>query len=111
MAAAVAEARRRWPEFTAAYQRAADKAPFAVKAPVTEAGNTEFIWINVKAIADDQIHGFLANDPVALGDLKLGSFVTVSVADLNDWVCPDPSAPGRPLGLFTVKAVRDSGKG
>ena len=111
MAAAVSEARRRWPEFTAAYQHAADKEPFAVKAPVTESGDTEFIWIKVKAIVGDQIHGFLANDPVALGDLKLGSFVTVSVADLNDWVCPDPAAPDRPLGLFTVKAVHDSGKG
>ena len=108
MAAAVAEARRRWPEFLAAYQSTAEKDRFAVKAPVTEGGETEFIWINVKAIADDQIHGFLANDPVALGDLKLGSFVSVAVSDLNDWVCPDPSAPDRPLGLFTVKAVHQT---
>lgn len=110
MVEAVAEARRRWPEFLAAYHAAADKEPFSVKAPVTEAGRTEFIWINVKAIAADQIHGFLANDPVALGDLKLGSFVSVAVAELNDWVCPDPTAPERPLGLFTVKAVSDSGR-
>lgn len=111
MAAAVAEARRRWPEFVATYEAAEDKTRFAVKAPVTEGGNTEFIWINVKTLAGDQIHGFLANDPVALGDLKLGSFVSASVADLNDWVCPDPASPNRPLGLFTVKAVRESGTG
>jgi uncharacterized protein YegJ (DUF2314 family) len=104
--AAVAEARRRWPEFLAAYAQAADKAPFSVKAPVTEGGRTEFIWIKVKTIAGDQIHGLLANDPVALGELKLGSFVSVQVAELNDWVCPDPAAPDRPLGLFTVKAVQ-----
>lgn len=110
MAAAVAEARRRWPEFLAAFQASADKDRFAVKAPVTEAGNTEFIWINVKAIAGDQIHGFLANDPVALGDLKLGAFVSVAVSELNDWVCPDPASPDRPLGLFTVKAVHDGEK-
>lgn len=110
MAAAVEEARRRWPEFLAAYQTASDKEPFAVKAPVAEGGNTEFIWINVKAIAGDQIHGLLANDPVALGDLKLGSFVTVSASDINDWACPDPASPDRPLGLFTVKVVCESGR-
>lgn len=110
MIAAVAEARRRWPEFLAAYQAAADKDPFSVKAPVTEGGRTEFIWINVKAIAGDDIHGFLANDPVALGDLKLGSFVTVRVSELNDWVCPDPAKPDHPLGLFTVKAVSEAAR-
>lgn len=108
MAAAVAEARRRWPEFLAAFQAASDKDRFAVKAPVTETGNTEFIWIKVKAVSGDQIHGLLANDPVALGDLKLGSFVSVAVSDLNDWVFPDPSDPDRPLGLFTVKAVHSA---
>lgn len=110
MAAAVAEARRRWPEFVAAYHAAADKDHFSVKAPVTEAGRTEFIWINVKALAGDQIHGLLANEPLALGDLKLGSFVSVAVSDLNDWVCPDPADPDRPLGLFTVKAVSEAGR-
>jgi uncharacterized protein YegJ (DUF2314 family) len=109
MAAAVAEARRRWPEFVAAFQAAADKDRFSIKAPVTEAGRTEFIWIEVKAITADQVHGLLANDPVALGDLKLGSFVSVAIADLNDWVCPDPADPERPLGLFTVKAVQQAG--
>ena len=110
LAAAVAEARRRWPEFLAAYEAATDKERFSVKAPVTEGGNTEFIWIKVKAIAGDQIHGFLANDPVALGDLRLGAFVTVDVGELNDWVCPDPAAPDQPLGLFTVKAVSEAGR-
>ena len=51
-----------------------------------------------------------ANDPVALGDLKLGSFVSVAVADLNDWVCPDPANPQRPLGLFTLDAVNEAGR-
>lgn len=108
MAAAEAEARRRWPEFVDAYQRAADTDHFSVKAPVTEGGNTEFIWIKVKALAGDQIHGLLANDPVSLGDLKLGSFVTVSSADINDWVYPNPAAPDQPLGLFTVQAVHEN---
>ncbi len=108
MAEAVAEARRRWPEFVAAFVGAENRDSFCVKAPVTEAGNTEFIWLNVKAIADGQIHGMLANDPVALGELKLGSFVTVPESEINDWVCPDPANPDRPLGLFTVAAARST---
>ncbi len=108
MVAAVTEARRRWPEFVAAFRTAADKDRFSVKAPVTEGGNTEFIWIGVKVIADGRIHGLLANEPVALGNLKLGDFVSVAEADINDWVFPDPSDPSRPLGLFTVRAVGDA---
>ena len=94
-----------------AFHASADKERFSIKAPVTEAGRTEFIWIKVKAISEGQIHGFLANDPVALGDLKLGDFVSVAEAELNDWVCPDPADPRRPLGLFTVKAVHAAGRG
>jgi uncharacterized protein YegJ (DUF2314 family) len=108
MVAAVEEARRRWPEFVAAFRAASKPDRFSVKAPVTEGENTEFIWIEVKAIADGRIHGFLANEPVALGDLKLGAFVSVAEAELNDWVFPDPADATRPLGLFTVKAVTDA---
>ena len=40
-----------------------------------------------------------------------GDFVSVAEAELNDWVCPDPADPRRPLGLFTVKAVHAAGRG
>ena len=103
----VAEARRRWPEFAEIFSRATDKERFSIKAPITEAGNTEFIWITVKAIADGQVHGLLANEPVRLGKLRLGDFVSVAEADINDWVCPDPEDPDRPLGLFTLNALAD----
>lgn len=103
---AVAEARRRWPEFAAAFHASAEKDRFMVKAPITEAGNTEYIWITVKAIANGQIHGLLANDPVALGKLRLGDFVSVPETDINDWLHPDPDNPETPIGLFTLPAMR-----
>ncbi|MFA6288979.1 MAG: DUF2314 domain-containing protein [Opitutaceae bacterium] len=106
MAAAVAEARRHWPEFVAAFHASVERDGFSVKAPVTEAGNTEFIWISVRAISDGQIHGFLANDPVALGTLKIGAFVSVSEADMNDWCYPSAEKADRPRGLFTLSAFR-----
>lgn len=106
MAEAEAEARKHWPEFLSAFHATQEKDGFSVKAPVTEAGNTEYIWISVRAISDGQIHGFLANDPVALGELKIGDFVSVAEADLNDWCYPALKKGDRPRGLFTVSALR-----
>ncbi len=99
--AAVAEARGRWPEFVVAFEsRSGDS--FSVKAPISGAGNTEFIWVQVDSLAGGDIAGRLANEPVDLGDLKEGSPVTVRVADLNDWAFV---RNGEPEGMFTVKAI------
>src|SRR5205823_8890142 len=46
MQQAVEKARQRWPQFVAAYEAKAGE-NFCVKAPVSHAGNTEFIWITV----------------------------------------------------------------
>jgi len=101
MQAAVAEARERWPEFTAAFH-ARDGEGFSVKAPVTVGENTEFIWVNVDSLGDETITGRLGNDPVDLGDLREGSPVTVAVADLNDWAF---LRAGQPVGMFTVQVI------
>ena len=104
MATAVAEARRRWPEFVSAFHASQNGSPFSIKAPVTENGHTEFIWIEVKSISAGQVHGLLANEPVNLGALKIGDFVSVPEAHVNDW-CYQGAPDGLPVGLFTVKAV------
>jgi hypothetical protein len=44
MATAVAHARERWPEFLTAFSQRQPGQTFAIKAPVTKAGQTEFIW-------------------------------------------------------------------
>jgi len=102
MQAAVAEARRRWPEFVAAFTNRQPDHHFAVKAPITQNENTEFIWISVKSIDDTTIYGCLDNDPVNLGKLKSGDAVTVPLKDLNDWVV----MRGEDLsGMFTSKIL------
>ena len=103
MLAAVAEARNRWPEFVAAFKKR-DGEMFSVKAPVTVADKTEFIWIEVDGLEPEYIHGKLANDPVALGDMKLGDRVEVPVKDLNDWAF---FRKDKPVGLFTVKVIQE----
>jgi uncharacterized protein YegJ (DUF2314 family) len=86
MKAAVAEARRRWPEFVAAFQNPRpDQRSFAVKLPITSGANTEFIWVEVASIDGHEILGDLANEPVDLPHLHEGSRVRGKLSDLNDW--------------------------
>ncbi len=103
MQRAVEKARQSWPDFVAACEAQAGE-NFAVKAPVTYADNTEFIWIAVTSIEGERVYGELANEPANLGSLKLGSKVSVLVADLNDWCYLDPQ--GNLKGGFTIEAVQ-----
>ncbi len=104
MQAAVAEARRRWPEFVAAFeQRDPDsEAPFLIKAPFSYADFTEFMWVQVTGIENRYIYGTLGNEPANIPDLHEGSRVRVSEDDVNDWMC---LVGGRPQGGFTLKVL------
>jgi uncharacterized protein YegJ (DUF2314 family) len=102
---AEARARQDWPKFVAAYEAGAGE-NFSIKAPVTRSGNTEFIWISVTSIEGERVYGELGNDPVNLPPLKLGSKVSVLIADLNDWCFVD--AKGNLNGGFTIEAVRQA---
>ncbi|HKS15777.1 MAG TPA: DUF2314 domain-containing protein [Planctomycetota bacterium] len=105
MKAAVAEARRRFPEFVDAFNRK-DGENFTVKAPVTRDDRTEYIWIHVDGLEPEYIHGLLGNEPLDLGELKLGDRVEVKVEDLNDWLY---LKDGNWVGLFTKDAMTRGG--
>jgi uncharacterized protein YegJ (DUF2314 family) len=107
MQQAVEKARRDWSRFVAAYEAKAGE-NFSVKAPVTYADNTEFIWITVTSLEGERIYGELANDPVNLGSLQRGSKVSVAVADLNDWCYVDDR--GNLMGGFTIAAVQEAAR-
>lgn len=89
MEAAIAEARARWPEFVAEFQKrdASDGPPFLVKAPFTTNGETEHMWIEVTGIEESTVHGILANHPHRLDDFHQGQQVRVPSATISDWVC------------------------
>ena len=106
MIAAVAKARKTWPDFVSAFEKGAGKS-FSVKAPITVGGNTEYIWLSVTAIENDVIYGKLDNDPVSLGNLRLGSKTKVSVAELNDWAYVGDKGP---VGLFTTKVITQANR-
>lgn len=82
---AKADAKRRFSEFETAFQNK-DGTDFAIKAQISSDGNLEHIWVEVAQIAAGKIEGRLGNDPVDLGDLRLGSMVEVEVDQVEDWV-------------------------
>lgn len=87
LAAAAAEAKRRWPEFVRAYQeQRADTRDFAVKFTFAEGGQTESMWVTVISLDARQISGTLANDPVLVRNLRQGSRVQRKVSEITDWM-------------------------
>lgn len=107
MAAAVAEARRRWPEFASAFIRRHPEQYFSVKAPVTRAGQTEHIWIEVTGITGEHVRGKLGNDPVDLCGLKLGDPISVPIGSIEDWLYV---LTDEPIGGFTIPAATTAPK-
>ncbi|MFM7110984.1 MAG: DUF2314 domain-containing protein [Planctomycetota bacterium] len=99
---AVTKARETWPLFVEAFESGLGS-NFSIKAPVTVGGKTEFIWITVLGTEGDLIFGKLANHPVDLGHLKMGSRISARLQDLNDWIYTSPD--GRAVGGHTIDAL------
>jgi uncharacterized protein YegJ (DUF2314 family) len=106
LVAAAAEARRRWPEFVAAFNEQRPGRKYAVKfaAPI-KGGGDEHIWIMVTALEGGTVSGTLGNAPVENIGLKLGDAVTIQTADVEDWLFTDGQAM---TGGFSVATLRDA---
>ncbi|HEY8667167.1 MAG TPA: DUF2314 domain-containing protein [Tepidisphaeraceae bacterium] len=88
LAAATAEAKRRWPEFAAAYAARAsrkDDDEFLVKALFSEGDIREVMWVEVEKIENGTITGQLMDDPEDLKNLKEGDSVQVKEQEIQDW--------------------------
>lgn len=107
---AIAEARRRWPEFVEVFQkRQPGDERFIVKAPFKgEDGQVEHMWLQVFGLEPEYVHGNLVNHPMHTSKLRQGSQVEVAVAEISDWVCPD--SEGNPLGNFTQQAISQAAR-
>jgi uncharacterized protein YegJ (DUF2314 family) len=106
MKGAVAEARERWPEFVEAFRSPKPgQEHFAVKLPITDGKNTEFIWVSVASIEGDEILGDLANQPVDLRFMKEGDRVRGKLEDLNDWAWLEGEEM---VGGFTSKVLMEA---
>jgi uncharacterized protein YegJ (DUF2314 family) len=104
MAAAEAEAKRRWPEFVTAFGRKHPLQGFAVKIPLATAHQSwEHTWVEVLSLDGQTISGKLANEPHDLPGKNFGDPVTVDVGSVEDWIYQD----GREMvGGFTSKVLQ-----
>jgi uncharacterized protein YegJ (DUF2314 family) len=105
MAAAVEEARTRWPEFAAAFQANHDEdKPFLIKAEFRQGETAEFMWVTVTRIEEEIVHGVLENTPHELTNVREGDEVAVPLSALNDWLYVKDDEP---VGGFTLKAIAE----
>jgi uncharacterized protein YegJ (DUF2314 family) len=104
---AVAHAKETFCQFVSAFEERAGE-NFSIKTPLTYDDHTEFIWVSVTAMEGDRIYGELGNEPAELGPWKLGSKLSVLVADIQDWCYFDRE--GNLLGGFTVELVREAAR-
>ena len=108
LVAAVAESRKRFPQFVAAFENHQrdeerdESNQFEVKAPIVLAGRTEFMWIAVTGIENGVLFGILDNQPVELAGLSRGDQVRVCVSKINDWIYTQGAET---FGGFTTKVI------
>jgi uncharacterized protein YegJ (DUF2314 family) len=104
MKAAIAEAREKWPEFVAAFQKTDKHEDFIVKFPFGEPGDhVEHMWVEVHAIDGGLVSGKLLSDPFKLRGYKQGQDIQREAGELSDWLY---IAGGEPVGAFSEAIVR-----
>lgn len=101
--AAVAQARRHWPEFVARFEERQPDQTFSVKARIGDANAAEFMWVSVTGLENGWIYGRLDNDPIEITSIRCGDRVRIRVADLNDWLYTDGDDM---TGGYTIEVLR-----
>ena len=103
MKAAIAEARKTWPEFVKAFEdKPKNSESFAVRFPFKSGDQQESMWVEVTSVSKDTVRGKLANEPVWSKDLRIGDEVTGKVAELTDWLY---LTDGQIVGGYTVRVL------
>jgi uncharacterized protein YegJ (DUF2314 family) len=103
MEKAVEDARKSWSDFVKAFEAKAEGTDnFGVKFPFDAPENKEFMWVEVTSIDEEFVTGKLANDPVWVKDLQLGSRVKRKVSEIADWMY---IKDGDIVGGYSVKVL------
>lgn len=100
--AAEAEAKRRWPEFVAAFTKRKPGQTYMVKAKFTQGAEVEWMWVEVSQIQANSVRGKVMDTPELVTDVKTDEIVTKSLNDVDDWAYEDG---GQLIGSFTGKAL------
>lgn len=74
----------------------------AVKAPITDAGQTEHFWLINVSFANGEFKGTIDNDPGIVGNVKAGQPWTIRKADISDWMF---MRNGKMYGNYTMRPL------
>jgi uncharacterized protein YegJ (DUF2314 family) len=74
-----------------------------VKARFGTGDEVEHMWIDSLSLHGNYFTGRLANEPVSLGNLKIGDSVQVAVDEISDWMLLED---GVLIGGFTILELR-----
>jgi len=76
----------------------------AIKGRFEEGDAVEHIWLGDVAVLPEGYRGKIGNTPVYLTKLVPGQEVTLSRADVSDWMAVDD---GKLVGGYTIRVLRD----
>lgn len=113
--AAIAEAKRRLPEFLNAFERSGPASPALFKAafPTGDGGSdrtSEYIWMKLTEVGDRELVGTIENQPVHRSIPAKGATARVPLDRVVDWVYMDET--NKPRGLFVDRILmKRGGKG
>lgn len=101
MAAAVAEARKSWPDFVRALKAHAGES-YAVKHRFTDGDAEEFMWVEVDKVKDGIVYGRVGNQPYKLKNVEYGDPIQLKAQEILDW---NYFTGGEMVGGYTVKVL------
>jgi uncharacterized protein YegJ (DUF2314 family) len=102
MKKAIAEAKRRWPEFIQRFENRQASEKFAVKTGFGKKSAKEYMWVEVTGIENGMIFGKLSNEPMGKYGIKFGDLVRKPETAVIDWLISDDTEM---IGAFTNKAI------
>lgn len=102
MEEATHKANAMWSVFVNAFDQRHRDQTFAIKVPFTDGQETEYMWLLVSEINDENVTGTLDNDPIYLRNIHAGDTIMVAIEQVNDWLYTDN---GEIVGGFTTETL------
>jgi uncharacterized protein YegJ (DUF2314 family) len=102
MKAAIAEAKRRWPEFLERWAKRTPDEQFSVKGVFRDGNEEELMWVHVSDIESGVIFGVLGNCPAYVTNVRQGNRVRLDLDDIIDFMHADGQ---KTFGGFTDAIV------
>ena len=101
MEAAIARSRKEIDTFLAELSKRTGE-NHAVKAPITDKGETEHFWLVDVSYRNGQFEGVINNDPGMVTNVRIGYERKVDKADISDWMF---MRGGKMYGNYTLRPL------